>query len=488
MNATTLPSKGFIAGLKAEDRTLLASHGTFRSAKNHEILIEQGKSHGRLFFVLEGTFKAERRADGRATTLGTIGQGEWIGEIDLFDPSSAVCSVVAEGDADYWTIAREELEKFINASPKAGSALLIGLASTLGRRIRESTERAPVKAAPPLFPLLALGGVASACAVVAFLALSRPVEEPEPIVSQTEVVDSGDADRLRQRVRDLEQEVISLNAAIGEKNRSEAAARQELESLRHMPAIQPTPSPVLVAAPPPPQPLPEASPAPEATGEWPEETTLREQAQITIRKDGKVVGSMVLPAGRTLRVTGEKGSNALVSLAGGTAEVPKDKTDFIEALQKSKRQARQVPTVAATPLPAPTPRESRQVRNETLAPAEAVTFADINALFEAVDIREALLEFKPAAAAAKDAPAKAEPARYFKSQMPKWRAAESRARELMRRAEVPAPMAEWLKKFLLAAEMVEGERIDYLEAQLRQIDRDWLQLKTEDGLETGSRP
>lgn len=99
LDASTRPSTGLVAGLKSADRASLASQGTFRSAKSREVLIEQGKFHGRLFFVREGTFKAERLADGRTMTLGAIGQGEWIGEIELFDPSSAVCSVVADGDA-----------------------------------------------------------------------------------------------------------------------------------------------------------------------------------------------------------------------------------------------------------------------------------------------------------------------------------------------------------------------------------------------------
>ena len=42
--------------------------------------------------------------------------------------------------SQYWVIPRADLEKFIQDSPVAGSTLLMGLAGTLGRRIRNLTQ------------------------------------------------------------------------------------------------------------------------------------------------------------------------------------------------------------------------------------------------------------------------------------------------------------------------------------------------------------
>ncbi|MFY8269006.1 MAG: hypothetical protein ACOVLK_06370, partial [Terrimicrobiaceae bacterium] len=50
------------------------------------------------------------------------------------------CSVVAIEQCQYWVITRDNLEEFINNYPSAGTMLLIGLASTLGRRIRDLTS------------------------------------------------------------------------------------------------------------------------------------------------------------------------------------------------------------------------------------------------------------------------------------------------------------------------------------------------------------
>lgn len=136
-----LPATGLIAQFEKEDREALGSYGTFHMAKPGEVLIEQGKPHGKLFFIVSGLFHA-RRSDGEMDILlGRVTTGEWVGEVDLFDPSNAVCSVVAVESSQYWVIQRGDLEEFINNYPTAGTILLIGIASTLGRRIRSLTAK-----------------------------------------------------------------------------------------------------------------------------------------------------------------------------------------------------------------------------------------------------------------------------------------------------------------------------------------------------------
>lgn len=136
-----LPAAGLIANLSDEYRNFLSSYGTFHFAKPGTVLIEQGKPHGKLFFIISGLFHA-RRLDGESDILlGPVRPGEWVGEVDIFDPSAAVCSVVAIEQSQYWVIPREDLEDFINNYPEGGAVLLIGLASTLGRRIRDVTRK-----------------------------------------------------------------------------------------------------------------------------------------------------------------------------------------------------------------------------------------------------------------------------------------------------------------------------------------------------------
>jgi CRP-like cAMP-binding protein len=136
-----LPAVGPVAALSEEDRGTLSSYGDFHLANQGDILISQGESHGRLFFVISGVLHAVRRDGDREVLLGAVRMGEWVGEVDLFDPMSAMCSVIVIEQAQYWAIDRQNLEEFINNYPQAGIQLVVSLASLLSRRLRSVTRR-----------------------------------------------------------------------------------------------------------------------------------------------------------------------------------------------------------------------------------------------------------------------------------------------------------------------------------------------------------
>ena len=87
-----LPAVGPVAALSEEDRDALS--GDFHLASHGDVLISQGESHGKLFFIISGVLHAVRRDADREVLLGAIRRGEWVGEVDLFDPASAMCSVI----------------------------------------------------------------------------------------------------------------------------------------------------------------------------------------------------------------------------------------------------------------------------------------------------------------------------------------------------------------------------------------------------------
>ena len=136
-----LPAVGPVATLSNEERDLLSSYGDFHLADQGEVLITQGNSQGRLFFVLSGLLHAVRRDGDREVLLGTIRSGEWVGEVDLFDPVSAMCSVIVIERVQYWAISRPDLEEFINNYPQSGMQLVISLAAVLSKRLRSVTRR-----------------------------------------------------------------------------------------------------------------------------------------------------------------------------------------------------------------------------------------------------------------------------------------------------------------------------------------------------------
>ena len=141
MSIQELPSVGIVANLDPEDFKALATYGTFETATPGTVVIEQGQSHGKLFLITNGVLHARRNDQGNEVLLGQVLEGEWMGEVDLFDPFEAMCSVVAVEECQYWVMTRDNLEEFINNHPSAGILLLIGLSTTLSRRIREVTRK-----------------------------------------------------------------------------------------------------------------------------------------------------------------------------------------------------------------------------------------------------------------------------------------------------------------------------------------------------------
>ncbi len=141
LSGSQLPAVGLVADLSRADRDTVSSYGEFHLANPDEVLISQGESHGKLFFIVSGLLHAVRRDKDREVLLGTIRQGEWVGEVDLFDPGSALCSVVVIESVQYWVITRADFESFLNNYPEAGIQLVIGVASTLGRRLRGVTQK-----------------------------------------------------------------------------------------------------------------------------------------------------------------------------------------------------------------------------------------------------------------------------------------------------------------------------------------------------------
>jgi CRP/FNR family cyclic AMP-dependent transcriptional regulator len=136
-----LPAKGIIEPLGDDDRLLLSSYGEFRPVHERQVLIEEGHPQNSLYFVISGTLHATTMRGGRQVLLGKIGSGETIGEINIFHPGLASASVTAVEFSQVWRIDRQSLEDFMNVSPLPASHLLIGIASTLSRRLRDTNEK-----------------------------------------------------------------------------------------------------------------------------------------------------------------------------------------------------------------------------------------------------------------------------------------------------------------------------------------------------------
>lgn len=138
---TSLPGSSLIETLPPEARMRLTMHSEFLSVETDQVLIEQGKPHARLFYVIDGELKARREDGGQNLILGKIAPGGWMGELDLLDESSPVCSVVATKPTRFWVMSRKAFDAFVREFPEDGATLLHSLAIVLCRRIRVVTRK-----------------------------------------------------------------------------------------------------------------------------------------------------------------------------------------------------------------------------------------------------------------------------------------------------------------------------------------------------------
>lgn len=92
-------------------------------------LFSQGDSSDKLYFVIEGWFKAEKiAADGRQTTLRFIGPGELINELSVFSKIENEVSVIAMDDGWVFYFSQHDVEQWINDNPRFSRAVVERLA------------------------------------------------------------------------------------------------------------------------------------------------------------------------------------------------------------------------------------------------------------------------------------------------------------------------------------------------------------------------
>lgn len=136
-----LPDLGFLSGVSSEHRAFLACFGKYLRPQSGEVLISEGDSQESLYLILSGTLHIVATANDRPVLLAAFGEGDCIGEINLFDPATASATAVARTGGVIWSLSRDELEAFLTADPAAGVSVMKGLLRQVAKRIRSMNEK-----------------------------------------------------------------------------------------------------------------------------------------------------------------------------------------------------------------------------------------------------------------------------------------------------------------------------------------------------------
>lgn len=113
--------KGSRLGPELTDEQLrtLASHITFRSLADGDVLVAEGASDNHLYVLVQGTLAAVRNAGKPdAVTLFALNPGDLVGELSFIDATPHYAALVAEGPSLVFGLEREKLESLLDAHPQ----------------------------------------------------------------------------------------------------------------------------------------------------------------------------------------------------------------------------------------------------------------------------------------------------------------------------------------------------------------------------------
>ncbi|MFH0802479.1 MAG: cyclic nucleotide-binding domain-containing protein [bacterium] len=114
---------------------------TERTCPRDEHVFEEGEPGDAMYFILSGeaaVLKTVDREKNDYKSLGIIAEGEFFGEMALFDNQPRSATIMARTDLDLLRISRHDLMELPDMDAKTATDVLSGMIVVLSKRLRES--------------------------------------------------------------------------------------------------------------------------------------------------------------------------------------------------------------------------------------------------------------------------------------------------------------------------------------------------------------
>lgn len=131
-----------------------------------EPVMRHGESVQTLFFVCSGTVVAKSNDSDDAVVFGTVGPGQWLGEIGIIDGGVATATVIATSPVVALQMDGQGFSRLQQQDPRAFSVLLTVFSRGVAARLRRTTH-AFNKAVVPEDPATRRGWVAALLSMLA---------------------------------------------------------------------------------------------------------------------------------------------------------------------------------------------------------------------------------------------------------------------------------------------------------------------------------
>lgn len=112
-----------------------------RRLRAGELLFREGEVGSEMFLIRSGAILISKHVTGRVDqVLARLEPGDFFGEMSLFDGQPRSASVQAETEATLYGLDRGNLDRLIEAHPRAATALFYQLVQVFIKRLRDSGE------------------------------------------------------------------------------------------------------------------------------------------------------------------------------------------------------------------------------------------------------------------------------------------------------------------------------------------------------------
>jgi CRP-like cAMP-binding protein len=138
MSQIILPRSGILAFMDDDARAQFATYGTVVNTKPGEVIIRENNINTQLYMVLQGNFNITTQTVGKEVHLDTVGAGDCLGEVAIFNPDRASATVTSLQAGQLWTIDVAAFQEFLLEWPDYGCAALLGIDIILSRRLKRA--------------------------------------------------------------------------------------------------------------------------------------------------------------------------------------------------------------------------------------------------------------------------------------------------------------------------------------------------------------
>lgn len=115
----------------------LAKYLYIAKAAKGSTLFTEGSRNAEMYLIVEGNVTVVKEdVSGREKVLSVITKGKVIGEMALFDGQPRSAKVIAGEDTTMLVLSRDNLDRFINDTPKLAAKLLLKLGGLISQKLR----------------------------------------------------------------------------------------------------------------------------------------------------------------------------------------------------------------------------------------------------------------------------------------------------------------------------------------------------------------